>query len=67
MTETGDENDPELQELDENEPEVGDEDEDVSSKKDDIDEELQPEEYNPANDGDDSILKEVVEEGLKNA
>jgi hypothetical protein len=57
----------ELQELHEVEPEVGDEDEDVSSKKDDIDEELQPEEYNPANDGDDSILKEVVEEGLKNA
>jgi hypothetical protein len=59
--------DPELQELDKLEPEdvePDDDPEDASNEEDEIeDEELLPEEnYDPANDGDDSILAEVVKE-----
>jgi hypothetical protein len=57
------EHDPELEELDKQEPEVGDEDEDVSSENDGVDE-PEAEDYDPANDGDDSILAEVAKEEL---
>jgi hypothetical protein len=68
--------DPELVELDELEPEVDEDDEDmaaelgedVSDEDDAIDEgELPAEDYDPANDGDDSVLQEVTEEKIEEA
>jgi hypothetical protein len=60
--------DPALQQLDKEEPEVDDTDDDVSDETDETGDELPAEEeYDPANDGDDAILKEVVEEEATNA
>lgn len=59
--------DPELQELDQAEPEEVEEegeDDDLSNAKDLIDEEkLVAEKHDPADDGDDSILQELIPDG----
>jgi hypothetical protein len=58
-------NDPVLVELDRQVPENEDEDEDLSDRRDAIDEaDLKAEKYDPVNDGDDSVLAEVVKEKL---
>jgi hypothetical protein len=59
--------DPALVKLDADVPEVEDEDDDDLSSEDDlIDEaELEAEDYDPANDGDDTVLQEVAVETIE--
>jgi hypothetical protein len=66
MEENQPETDPELLELDELEPEELDseDDEEISSKKDSVEDDEVAEEYDPANDGDDSVLAEAAREEL---